>query len=151
MIEQTSRSTAVALAALFFSALLAGCPKTPETEPTAKTEPAAETVAAPTMPSGWKVTSDVNFKAADIKPVQRRLGGEIKALRNTDYEVNGKRVKVNTIVAATDGDAEKIWAALAKSKPSQFLVRKGSTFYEFVGPDAALAEMTQGRAHLAGQ
>ena len=56
----------------------------------------------PAMPSHWKVTSDIDFAAADIAPVAQKLGGKVSALRNTTYDVGGKQVKLNTIVAASD-------------------------------------------------
>ena len=104
--------------------------------------------AAPTMPSHWKVTSDQSFAPADIQPVAQNLGGNIAALRNTVYDVNGKRVKLNTIVAADAASADKIMVALRGMKPADFLLRKGMTLYEFVVANDAIPEAREGKAHL---
>jgi hypothetical protein len=100
------------------------------------------------MPSDWKVTSDIDFAAADIEPVAQRLGGRISALRNTTYDVGGKPVKLNTVVAATDADADSIMAALEAMKSEEALVRRGRIIYEFVGTNDVLPEIRKGRALL---
>jgi hypothetical protein len=102
----------------------------------------------PAMPSHWKVTSDIDFAAADIEPVARRLGGEISALRNTTYDVGGKQVKLNTIVAATDAAADSIMEALEAMKSEEAFVRRGRIIYEFVGANDVLPEIREGRALL---
>jgi hypothetical protein len=100
------------------------------------------------MPSHWKVTSDIDFAAVDIEPVARRLGGQISALRNTTYDVGGKQVKLNTIVAATDADAHSIMEALGAMKSEEAFVRRGRIIYEFVGSNDVLPEIREGRALL---
>ncbi len=103
------------------------------------------------MPKRWRVISDINFEAADIRPVSVQLGAKVSALRNTTYDINGKRLKLNTIVAATTGDADAIVAALGKIKPKEFFLRRGLIIYEFVGGDDTNREMRKGRARLAKQ
>ena len=102
----------------------------------------------PAMPSHWKVISDIDFAAADIEPVARRLGGEISALRTTTYDVGGRQVKLNTIVVATDADADSILEALKGMKSEEALVRRGRIIYEFVGTNDVLPEIRDGRALL---
>jgi hypothetical protein len=102
----------------------------------------------PVMPSHWKVTSDIDFAAADIEPVAQRLGGEVIALRNTTYDVGGKQVKLNTIVAATGADADSIMEALKEMKSEEAFVRRGRIIYEFVGTNDVLPEIRDGRALL---
>jgi hypothetical protein len=102
----------------------------------------------PAMPSHWEVTSDVDFAAADIEPVAQRLGGKVTALRNTTYDVGGKPVKLNTIVAATEADADSIMKALKSMKSEEAFVRRGRTIYEFVGANDVLPEIRAGRALL---
>jgi len=102
----------------------------------------------PAMPSHWKVISDIDFAAVDIEPVAQRLGGEISALRNTTYDVGGKQVKLNTIVAATDADADSIVEALKGMKSEEAFVRRGRIIYEFVGTNDVLPEIRDGRALL---
>lgn len=113
--------------------------------------PAAEAPATPKMPKHWRVTSDINFSATDIRPVSVQLGAKVGALRNTTYDINGKQLKLNTIVAATLGDADAIVAALGKIKPKEFFLRRGLIIYEFVGSDDTLPEIRKGRARLAKQ
>ena len=108
-----------------------------------------EAPATPAMPSHWRVISDISFAAADIRPVAAKLGAEISALRNTTYDVDGRRVKLNTIVAATTADANVIVRALGKMKPEEWFLRRELVIYEFVGPNDAIPEMHMGRALLA--
>ena len=109
----------------------------------------AEAPPAPAMPAHWSVISDVSFGAADIRPVAAQLGAEVSALRNTTYEASGRTVKLNTIVAATAGDADSIMRALGKMKPPEWFLRRGLVIYEFVGSNDAIPEMRKGRALLA--
>ncbi len=103
----------------------------------------------PAMPAHWKVISDIDFAAADIQPVARNLGAAVSALRNTTYDVGGKQVKLNTIVAATPTDADSIVAALRKMKLEEWFLRRGLLVYEFVGSNATIPDMREGRALLA--
>lgn len=100
------------------------------------------------MPSHWKVVSDIDFGPADIAPVAQRLGGKVSALRNTTYDVGGRQVKLNTIVAATEADADSIMEALTAMKSAEAFVRRGRTIYEFVGTNEVLPEIRKGRAIL---
>ena len=103
----------------------------------------------PAMPAHWKVISDIDFAAADIQPVAQNLGAAVSALRNTTYDVGGKQIKLNTIVAATPSDADSIVAALGKMKPAEWFLRRGLLVYEFVGSNATIPDMREGRALLA--
>ena len=118
-------------------ALVAGC-----------TGSAAEAPPPPTMPAGWVVISDQTFDPADIKPIAVRLGGQVASLRNTEYEVNGKPVKLNTIVGASAADTDRIMTSLRGMKPDDFLFRTGTTVYEFVGKNDVIPVMRSGKAHL---
>lgn len=108
----------------------------------------SEAPAAPSMPGDWKLISDLTFPAAQIEPIAEKLGGEIAALRNTVYEVNGKRVQLNTLLAADAANADAIMRSLRGMKPEEFLLRKGLILYEFVGKNEAQPEMFAGRAHI---
>ncbi len=88
---------------------------------------ASEAPAAPDMPGGWKVVSDESYSAKDIGPIAQRLGGDIAALRNTVYEVDGKRVQLNLIVAADETSAVRIVDSLNAVKAKEFVLRKGQT------------------------
>ena len=104
--------------------------------------------AAPEMPSSWRVTSDMSFVAADIKPISKRLGGLVAKLRNTTYDVEGKPIKLNMIIAASPEDAEKIMVSLRSAKPDEFLHRDGLTIYEFVGTDYVIPDIHAGKVYL---
>mgnify|MGYP001821282679 CR=1 FL=1 len=128
----------------------AAAPAAPASPAEARTAPAgpAEAPAAPTMPAHWTVVSDESFAAVDIQPVAASLGGKISALRNTTYDVGGKPIKLNTIVAATATDADTIMAALGQMKPEEWFVRNGLVIYEFVGANDVQSEMRDARTLL---
>ena len=71
---------------------------------------------APEMPDGWKVVSDVDFAPDQVRPVSRKLGVSLSALRNTVYDVNGKRVQLNLIVATDAENADRLMAKLKSMK-----------------------------------
>ncbi len=112
-----------------------------------QTNASADALAPPTpaMPSHWSVISDISFSAADIRPVSASLGAQVSALRNTTYNAGGRTVKLNTIVAATPGDADSIMRALGKMKPEEWFLRRGLLIYEFVGSNDAIPEMRKAR------
>ena len=103
---------------------------------------------APTVPDHWTISSDVSFVPADIRPVAEALDANVTALRNTVYDVGGKRVQLNTIVAATSADADAVVAALVRVKPAEFAIRHDLIVYEFVGADDVLGEIRAARALL---
>jgi len=103
---------------------------------------------APTMPASWKITSDRSFSPADIRPVADKLRGEVTALRNTVYDVDGKPVKLNTIVTGSTADADRIMVSLRAMKPDEFLLRRGAVIYEFVGANDAIPDMLAGKSHI---
>lgn len=104
--------------------------------------------AAPDMPAGWRVIADETFSAQDIEPIARRLGGDIAALRNTVYDVGGRRVQLNLIVARDEANAERIVGSLYRMKSKEFVLKQGLTIYEFVGNNEAIPDMRVGAAHL---
>ena len=132
------------LAAVIVVCTMAACsPSTP-----APAAPAAPPT--PAMPAHWTVVGDEVFAPADIAPVAARLGGQVTALRNTTYDVGGKKVKLNTIVAAGAKDADAIMSALGKMKSDEWFVRDGLTIYEFVGANDVQSEMRAAKALLPG-
>jgi hypothetical protein len=110
----------------------------------------AQSASTPNMPDDWSVTSDQIFARSDIRPISSSLGGRIAALRNTMFEVDGKRVKVNTLVMRTITDADNVMISLRAVKPDDFLLRNGTTIYEFVCANDAIQHVRQGKAHLLG-
>ena len=115
----------------------------------ADTPDAASTLTAPAL-DGWTVKSDVLESAKKTSPVEKKLGGKIKALRNTVYDVSGKKVQINTMQGADAAEADKLFAALSKTKPAWAVVRKGDVVYELVGKNSAMAEMKAAHDKLAG-
>jgi len=103
---------------------------------------------SPEMPADWTIVQDVDFAPRDIEPIARQLGAELDALRNTVYTVSGKRVQLNTVVAATHADAIAVMAAMRELKPEEWLVQRGLNVYEFVGADDVRAEVLQARELL---
>ncbi|MBI4236842.1 MAG: hypothetical protein HY696_00315 [Deltaproteobacteria bacterium] len=102
----------------------------------------------PQMPTHWKVISDHPAPAAEVKTIGLQLHAALRSVRNTIYEVNGRRVQLNVIVAADTGNAEKLLTTLKTMKTADSLLRKGGTVYEFVGPNDVLPLILEGRKHL---
>lgn len=107
-----------------------------------------ETLAAPTMPADWTVVSDVQVPAPQVQPMGADLGAELTSVRNTVYDVRGKRVQVNTIVAPDAANAEKLMTKMLTMKGEEALLLKDLTVYEFVGANDVLPEIAEGRQHL---
>ena len=112
---------------------------------------ATEAPPTPAMPAHWTVTSDVNVASGDVRSIAAKMGGRVSALRNTTFDVDGNRVKLNTLVAATRRDADSIMRALKKYKPREWFLRRGRVIYEFVGPNDAIPEMRKARDILASR
>jgi hypothetical protein len=107
-----------------------------------------EAPAAPAMPPHWKVISDLPVPAAQVRAMSDRLGADLGGVRNTVYEVNGKRVQINVIVTPDSENAEKLMTRLKSMKTEAALLQKGLTVYEFVGQNDALPLIAEGRRHL---
>ena len=72
----------------------------------------------------------------------------MEALRNTVYDVNGKRVQLNILVATDEPNAGKIMASIKKMKSDIALLRNGVVIYEFVGKNDVLSDIREGKAHI---
>ena len=105
---------------------------------------------APSMPGHWTVVIDMSFPADEVKKVGNNLGGKLASLRNPVYEVNGKSVQLNTIVAIDEANADKIMIRVRDMKPDEAILRRGVIIYEFVCASDAILEMREGNAHLQG-
>lgn len=112
---------------------------------------APEKPPTPKMPAGCEVVEDHLITGADLASVEQKLGVKLTGLRNTMFEVDGKWVKVNTLVASDTTNAEAVMAKIGDMKPIEFLVRKGLYVYEFVCQDDAIPQQREGREHLAGK
>jgi len=103
---------------------------------------------APEMPADWKVVSDFQVPAGQVKPMSENLGADLSSVRNTVYDVRGKRVQLNVLVAPNAESAEKLMAKLMSMKSAEALLRKDLIVYEFVGQNDVLPEIAEGRRHL---
>ena len=141
------RFHAAALAAMFLAASPSACSKTSgnTTEPAAEPPPPAPTF------EGWTVKADVVIPRGQIFEAETRLEGKIKSLRNTVYEVNGKKVQINVVVPQDSSEADKIFRILANKKPPWAYVRKGDVLYEFVGQNESMPDIQKAHDKLAAR
>jgi hypothetical protein len=102
----------------------------------------------PNMPSHWNVVSDFQIPAEQVKAMSTKLGADLTGVRNTVYDVNGKRVQINVIITPDPWNAEKLMTKLRSMKAEEALLQKGLTVYEFVGQNDVLNLITEGRKHL---
>ena len=103
---------------------------------------------APKMPSNWKVIFDFHLPAEQVKEIGTKLGANLHGVRNTVYDVNGKRIQINVIVTTDQGNAEKLMARLRSMKAEEALLQKKRTVYEFVGQNDVLSLIAEGRKYL---
>ena len=139
------RFHAAALAAIFLAASPSACSKTSSST----TEPAGEPPPPAPAFEGWTVKTDVVIPRDQIFEPEARLEGKIKSLRNTVYEVNGKKVQVNVVVPQDSSEADKIFRILANKKPPWAYVRKGDVLYEFVGQNESMPDIQKAHDKLA--
>jgi hypothetical protein len=116
--------------------------------------PSAEASAAESAPAapafeGWVIKQDNVIARKQITSIESKLGGKIKALRNTTYDVKGKTIQVNVISAASAADADAIYRSLTQAKADWSVVRKGALLYEFVGKNDVMDDIKAARARLA--
>jgi hypothetical protein len=102
----------------------------------------------PEMPANWKVISDFQVPSEQVKIMGRKLGADLSSVRNTVYDVNGKRVQINVIAAADPENVEKLMTNLRSVKSDEALLQKGLLVYEFVGQNDVLSWIAEGRKHL---
>jgi len=107
-----------------------------------------DTPPAPEMPAHWKVISDFQVPSAQVDAMSRKLGAELTGVRNSVYDVNGKRVQINVIAASDAGMVEKLMTHLRSIKAEDALLKKGEIVYEFVGQNDAFPSILEGRRHL---
>jgi hypothetical protein len=103
---------------------------------------------APMMPSHWKVISDFPVPAEQVKAMSAKLDADLSGVRNTVYDVNGKRVQINVIVTPDEASAEKLMTKLRTMKSGEALLQKGLTVFEFVGQNDVAALIAEGRKHI---
>ncbi len=94
------------------------------------------------LPPGITVASSAEVDARNRDAIGQKLGGKIERLTNSTIRVHGRPIQVNVIVAADDGSADALLAALNRIKQPPFVVRKGREIVEYVANDEALARKT---------
>jgi hypothetical protein len=107
-----------------------------------------ESSATPKMPSNWKVISDLQVPAEQVREMSTKLGADLNGVRNTIYDVNGKRVQINVIVASDLNNADKLMTKLRSMKAEGALLQEEHTVYEFVGQNDVLPLIAEGRKIL---
>ena len=107
-----------------------------------------DVASAPKMPGHWKVITDAQVPMDQVNAMSSRLGANLISVRNTIYDVNGKRVQINTIAAIDPENAEKLMAKLRSMKSEEALLRKNLIIYEFVGQNDVLTVIAEGRRYL---
>jgi hypothetical protein len=105
----------------------------------------------PKMPGHWKVISDYHVPVEQVKTMSSKLGVNLSSVRNSVYEVNGKRLQINVIATPDPGITEKLMTKLKSMKSEEALVRKGLIVYEFVGKNDVLPLIAEGRQHLVSK
>ena len=103
---------------------------------------------APQMPAHWKVVSDFLVPVEQVKAMSIRLGAELRSVRNTIYDVSGRRVQINILVTPDTVNAEKLMMKLKSMKVEESLLRKEQIVYEFVGQNDVLPVIAEGRKYL---
>jgi phosphoribosylpyrophosphate synthetase len=75
-------------------------------------------------------------------------GSALSGVRNTVYDVDGKRVQINVIVTPDAGNAEKLMTRLRSMKAEIALLQKKRTIYEFIGQNDVLPLIAEGHKYL---
>lgn len=138
MIRRTDLMVLAFLAGVFF---LSACSEK-------GTPPPGKTARAPEMPPQWEVASDILVPADQIRAMREKLGADITSVRNTTYDIDGKRVQLNVILVPDAADAENVMKKLRSMKTEEALLRRNLTIYEFVGRNDVLPLIAEGRKHL---
>ena len=100
------------------------------------------------MPEHWKVITDVQVHPDQVKAMSRKLGANLINVRNTIYDVRGKRIQINTIATGDSKNAEKLIIKLQSIKSEEAMLRKNLIIYEFVGKNDVLPIIAEGRKYL---
>ena len=61
----------------------------------------------PEMPTNWKLISDFRVPTEQVKAMSSKLGADLTSVRNTIYDVDGKRVQINVLVTPDSGECRK--------------------------------------------
>ena len=101
------------------------------------------------VPWTWTVQWDMVAPQGDLVGFSAKLGGRLTGLRNTRFDVGGGRtVQINALVAESRAAADAIFASVTRTKPSEFVVRRGNVVFEFVGKNEVLPQIQQAASML---
>ena len=87
------------------------------------------------VPAGVLMESTVGVPRAQANVMAQKLGGKVERITNSKVRVHGRLIQVNVVTAEDDANATAILAAIAKTKPYPFCLRKGRLVIEYVGRD----------------
>jgi len=73
------------------------------------------------------VVADFLASPADLRAFSSQMNAVLLGVRNTSFEVEGLRIKVNTLIAAGPADAERAIRYLKDVKSEQALLQRGAT------------------------
>jgi transglutaminase-like putative cysteine protease len=94
----------------------------------------APVAAAQELSPLWRETRRIDAAPPQVAAIGQKFGVSLTSIANVTYDACGVPVQVNTIVCATERDAETLLAALARGgKPPETLGRRGTTVIELVG------------------
>lgn len=142
------RSRELALTAFAMAFCLTACSPGGDNATGGDAASSSETPSALAMPADWKVVSDFLVPADQVQPMSASLGAELSSVRNTVYDVGGKRVQVNVMIVPDASNGDKLMTKLLTIKGAEFFLRKDLVVYEFVGTNDVLPEIAEGRKHL---
>jgi hypothetical protein len=134
------RAAFVMLSLVLVSLILGGCRGAEAEQSTS--------VPTPGMPADWQAVNDYLVTPQQLAGLASRMSARLLGVRNTFYTVGGRRVQLNTIIAASPPDAERVMAYMLTIKSEDALLRRGTTVYEFVGPNEVTDLIRAGRQHL---
>lgn len=110
--------------------------------------PSPDDPPVPTVPSDWKVISDQIVDRNKVYELESRLEGRVKTARASVYQAGTEKVQINTVVALSGPEADKIYRILANKKPMYGYVRKGDVLFEFVAGTSAEEQVKRGHEVL---
>ncbi len=94
-----------------------------------------------TFPAGTYIQELREVDASGRRAIGAKLGGDIVALTNAVFSVQGRRIQVNILTAPDEENAEALYRALSSFHTEPFCVQRDLVVVEFTGRgvDEALA------------
>ena len=135
------RSLLTALCLLFLVGIVGGCAEQPAEQP-------AVDVPTPRMPADWQVVENFLVSPAELEMFSSKMNAKLLGARNTSFNVQGRPMKVNTIITPGTADAEKVMSYMKGMKSEEGLLQRGTTVYEFVGTNEVNDLVRLARQHL---